>query len=67
MGTIHRRNRWAAVIVSAAVTVFCMSALPQLLLDNSNEGFLYADDPASIQHRAFRDELDGERAPTRHR
>ncbi|MCS5618770.1 MAG: hypothetical protein NZ808_02845 [Myxococcota bacterium] len=44
--------------MSAIVTVFCMSALPQRVLDNSTEGFLHPDDPASIQYRAFRDQFD---------
>lgn len=57
-GRLIVRNRWAAILIPALLTAFFASYLPQLVLDNSTEGFLHKDDPASIRYRVFRDQFD---------
>ncbi len=52
------RHRWAAIAVPLLCTIYFVSYLPQLTIDNSTESFLHADDPASILYRSFRDRFD---------
>ncbi|MBW2665553.1 MAG: MMPL family transporter [Deltaproteobacteria bacterium] len=52
------RHRWSSIAVSILVTAWCISWLPQLSIDNSTEGFLHPDDPASVRYRDFRDHFD---------
>jgi predicted RND superfamily exporter protein len=52
------RNRWAALILPLLFTAFCISWLPQLSIDNSTEGFLHPNDPATVRYRDFRERFD---------
>lgn len=51
------RHRWAAMILSLAVTGWLISFLPLLTVDNSTESFLLGDDPAILEYNAFRDQF----------
>lgn len=48
------RHRFAALILSTAVTAWLTSFLPQLVVDNSTESFLLGDSPAVLEYNAFR-------------
>ncbi len=51
------RNRWAALFASVAVTLWLVSYLPLLTIDNSTESFLLDDDPAVVQYNEFREQF----------
>ena len=50
--------RWLAITLSLLGTAWCVSYIPQLVMDNSTESFLQPDDPQSIRYRVFRDRFD---------
>ncbi len=54
---VVRHRRWA-IALSLLATAWCVSYVPQLVVDNSTESFLRPDDPANIRYRVFRDRFD---------
>ena len=51
------RHRWPALIASVGGTLWIVSFIPQLTIDNSTESFLLDDDPAVVAYNAFRDQF----------
>ncbi len=52
------RHRWWAVVIPLALTLYLLTWLPRLSIDNSTEGFLHKDDPRAVEYREFRDQFD---------
>ncbi len=50
-------HRWAALIASLGITAVLLAQLPGLVVDNSTESFLKADDPAVVRYNAFREQF----------
>ncbi|MCP4906389.1 MAG: MMPL family transporter [bacterium] len=51
------RHRWPASIFSIFVTLWLVSFLPSLTIDNSTESFLRVDDPAVLAYNEFREQF----------
>jgi predicted RND superfamily exporter protein len=54
-GRVLLRFRWLTIAVITALTLGLTSWLPGLRIDNSEENFLHADDPARVLYDEFRD------------
>ena len=51
------RFRWAVLSICAAFTLFCLSFVPGVTVDNSTEALLVDDDPAVVLYDEFREEF----------
>lgn len=54
------RWRWGVLVACLVLSGGLVYRLPELRVDNSDEAFLHADDPARIQYDRFKDRYDRE-------
>jgi predicted RND superfamily exporter protein len=54
------RRRWWVLAACLALSGTLASRLPEIRVDNSDEAFLHADDPARMRYDAFKDRFDRE-------
>jgi predicted RND superfamily exporter protein len=52
------RHRWWAIALPLLLTLYMLTWLPLLVVDNSTEGFLHPDDPTVLRYNEFRDRFD---------
>jgi hydrophobe/amphiphile efflux-3 (HAE3) family protein len=60
LGRVVVRRRWLAILACALTSAVLMARLPELRVDNSDEAFLHADDPARIVYDRFKEQFDRE-------